>query len=99
MIGEKTQEYGDEWFSIINDNNTQSPKRRFRDANYKDNFEKWMKERGKAGWWAYRHNIGMYAIKDAQDKSDDIARIKARARYIGQESWYDEDNFFWLKRQ
>lgn len=97
MINEKTQEINDEFFSIIDDNDKNSERRRYEDANYKDNFEKWMKARGKAGWYAYQHGIGMYAKRTKDDKSDDMARLKARARYIGQESWYDEDNFFWLK--
>ena len=96
-MNEKTQEYDDKWFSIIDDNNVPSERRKFSDANYQDNFEKWMKQRGKAGWWAYQHGIGMYARKRPEDRNDDIAMQKARARYMGQESWYDEDNYFWIK--
>ena len=96
MFKESTQEHTPTEFSIIDDNDVQSERRKFSDANYKDNFEKWMKARGKAGWWAYQHGIGMY-VKREKGEDDETAQLKARARYMGQESWYDEDNFFWLK--
>lgn len=96
-INESIKELNDEDFYIIDDDDVQSPIRKFKDANYKDNFEKWVAERNHAIQFAYNHGIGLYAKKSDSDKSDDVSRFRARARYLGQESWYDEDHFFYIK--
>ena len=74
----------------------------FEDANKKDVFEKILQLRSKAGWWAYKHGFPFYGYKILnknkrnKQKEDDFGK-KVRANYLGQESWYDTDNFFWIK--
>ena len=105
MVDEKTIEHSDDEFSTIGDDNVQSDRRKFKDANKREFFMKWLKEKGPAGLWAFNHNIGLYAYRDKNyDKNIPNTKefnhkiaAKGRARYIGAESWYDEDHFFWIK--
>lgn len=73
----------------------------FEDVYNKNKFSDLMKKGGKAREWISRHNDFGFYVKNRDingktlSKAD--AQLQARARYMGDESWYDEDNYFWVK--
>lgn len=103
MIDERIIELPNDKFKVLKDDvpdRQESPEFDFSHANNKRKFERLMKWKGLAGWWAYKHGIGLYSRRKLLRNPYETpkqASIRARARYIGQESWYDEDNYFWIK--
>lgn len=53
--------------------------------NKKENFESAVKKKGEFAWFSYTHNIGTYFNK-----------VQDRSIWLGQESHYDEDHFFYI---
>jgi hypothetical protein len=97
---------GKEQFFIKNDADQSSNVFNYEDVNYKKKFEELVKFKGNSCLWAYNHNIGFnprqLSIKDNDGniigyETKEESGLKARARYLGQESWYDEEHFFWVK--
>lgn len=89
---------GKEKFYIRYDDDKISPLYDWDEVNYKKLFEKLIKRKGPAGWWAYTHGIGFNPVfEQDEDADENEAILKARARYIGQESWYDATHFLWIK--
>lgn len=73
----------------------------FEDVYNKDKFLELMKKGGKAREWISRHNdLGLY-VKNRDIEGNKLskadAQLQARPRYMGDESWYDEDNYFWVE--
>jgi len=109
LINEKIQivfNNGKEQFYVKNDADKASKILDYDDLNYKKELEDLAKFKSYSCWWAYKHNIGFYPrqepIKDKNGKvigyeTKEDAGLKARARYIGQESWYDEEHYFWIQ--
>ena len=58
---------------------------RYEDMNNKKKFEAAVKKKGLWAWFAYTHNIGQYFYD-----------YKQRARFLGSESAYEEDTFFYI---
>ena len=103
IIDEAIIDKGNGKFAVTKDdvpNYIESDEYDYSAMNNRKNFEDLLKWKGIAGKWAYDHNIGLYARRRLHtDKSETgvDASTKARARFIAQESWYDEDNYFWIK--
>ncbi len=73
----------------------------FADVYDKEKFLDLMKKGGKARDWVARHNTFGYYVKkrdaDGNVLSDADAQLQALPRYMTDESWYDEDNYFWIQ--
>lgn len=87
-------------FYLYADDGTVYTVPRFEDVYDKEKFLDLMKKGGKAREWISKHDdFGFYVKKkdrNGRKLSDNDARLQARGRYMGDESWYDEDNYFWV---
>lgn len=87
-------------FYLYADDGTVYTVPRFEDVYDKEKFLDLMKKGGKAREWISKHDdFGLYVKKrdrNGRKLSDNDARLQARGRYMGDESWYDEDNYFWV---
>ena len=110
LINEKIQttydEDGNELFYLLDDNQKRSKVYKYEDMNYKSKLEQLAKSKSISCWWVYKHGIGFYPRQEpiwdedgnfAGYEAEEEAGLKARARYLGQESWYDEEHFFWVQ--
>lgn len=87
-------------FYLYADDGTTYTVPRFEDVYDKEKFLDLMKKGGKAREWISKHDdFGLYVKnrdRNGKPLSDNDARLQARGRYMGDESWYDEDNYFWV---
>jgi hypothetical protein len=89
-------------FTLYGDDGSDHEVKNFADVYNKDKFLELMKKGGKARDWVARHNLFGYYVKptDYETKkklTKAEAQLLALPRYMSDESWYDEDNYFWIQ--